>query len=311
MNLILNESDLGAGKKGCAYGPEALSLELLENDTFRSLLNNAVKTYRYSTSMIHSKFSGPAKNIDLIYDYQQQVYQTTLPLLDNQKKLLVLSGDHSTSAATIAAMKTQYNPASTGIIWIDAHADFHSPFTTPSGNMHGMPLAIAFGEDNLECKRNDCSDVVVNLWNKLKSISPGNLKIPYQNLIFVGLRDFEPEENQILQKNNIKIIPPDEFNSINVEDSISTITSHLKHCNHWLVSFDVDSLDPDETSFGTGTPVKNGLRYEKTKAFLKKLFYLPQTKVFEVVEINPLLDNENKMAKFAANIIREILNDNL
>lgn len=87
-----------------------------------------------------------------------------------------------------------------GVIWIDAHADLHSPYTTPSGNMHGMPIACSLGEDNKERQQNRPDDETVEWWEKLKNMGGIFPKINYEDLIFIALRDFEPAEDHLIKR---------------------------------------------------------------------------------------------------------------
>lgn len=115
---------------------------------------------------------------------------------------IVLAGDHSTAAGTIAGIKAMYPKSKLGVIWIDAHADLHSPYTTPSGNMHGMPLAMALDEDNLEAKVNKLDQETINYWYQLKNVGKIAPKISYRDLVLISARDMERPEAALLK--NIK-----------------------------------------------------------------------------------------------------------
>ena len=97
---------------------------------------------------------------------------------------IVLAGDHSSAAGTIAGIKATFPEKRLGVIWVDAHADLHSPYTTPSGNVHGMPLAISLDEDNLDRKSNDVKGAVLEYWEKLKNISGVAPNVDYKDLVF-------------------------------------------------------------------------------------------------------------------------------
>lgn len=309
LKIIRNRSELGAGTRGASLGPDALLMALWS--LLPSVIKERTRIYDISSpveKLLKKDVFQYAHRIEDIYAYQEEVFVTVKGLVSKEKgKCLVFSGDHSTSAATIAAMKSVCSDEELGIIWIDAHADIHSPYTTPSGNLHGMPLAMLLNEDNLDKRKNPCTPEEMYYWGKLKTLGAIAPKITYRNLVYVGLRDFEEEEAFLIHTHKVKVISADEFNQQKVETILSAITQYLQHCSVWVVSFDVDSLDPKEVSYGTGTPVENGLSYEKAKTFLKNLFLLPQVQMIEIVEINPLLDKENTMARKAAEIIREWL----
>ncbi|MGC9055084.1 MAG: arginase family protein, partial [Candidatus Hydrogenedens sp.] len=146
-----------------------------------------------------------AKFIQEIFEFNTKLCSKVQESLESHNRLIVISGDHSSAIGIIAGIKTAFPNKRLGVIWMDAHADIHSPFTTPSGNMHGMPLGCSLGEDNFDHYKNKPDQETIEYWNKLKHI--GNIcpKIFYQDLVYIGLRSYEEEEAYLLVKNNIKI----------------------------------------------------------------------------------------------------------
>jgi arginase len=194
-----------------------------------------------------------------------------------------------------------------GVIWIDAHADLHSPYTTPSGNMHGMPLACVLGEDNRDKQQNKPDDETTEYWEKLKNLGGIYPKIHYSDLVFIALRDFEPQEDYLIKKNKVRIFNLQEIRKKAVERVAIDSLNYLDHCDLIYVSFDVDSMD-SRISSGTGTPVPNGIT-EKEAGNL--IYYIMRSKkivCFEMVEINPTLDKENLMAENAFEILQKTTN---
>ena len=190
------------------------------------------------------------------------------------------------------------------MVWIDAHADIHTPFTTPSGNIHGMPLATALSIDNLECCRNEPDGETISLWKQLKTVGGMAPKINPDDIVYVAVRDIEHEEIEIMTRLGIKNISVADVRSSGVGSIIETINEKLQQCDIIYVSFDVDSMDPDLTSHGTGTPVKDGLTPEEAKGLVTGMLYNPKTVCLEFVEVNPCLDEKvNKMAETAFEII--------
>src|SRR5204863_2735786 len=110
------------------------------------------------------------------------------------------SGDHGTSGGTITGIKMAKPNSKLGVIWIDAHADLHTPYTTPSGNMHGMPLAAAIGEDNEDCKVHDLDEKTMKQWEQLKNFGKISPKILPEDIVFISLRDYEKEEKHLIEK---------------------------------------------------------------------------------------------------------------
>ena len=220
---------------------------------------------------------------------------------------LVLAGDHSTAGGTIAGIKMAKPKSRLGVIWIDAHADMHTPYTTPSGNMHGMPLAASIGEDNKECQVHTPDDNTISIWEKLKNIGNIEPKINPEDIVFIALRDFEKEEEHLIKKHNIKVITVQEVRRKGVVNVVRQALLYLNSCDDIYVSFDVDSLD-SSISRGTGTPVSNGLKEREAEDLVASFMQNHKICCFEVTEVNPTLDKENLMAEIAFHILQRSVN---
>jgi arginase len=220
---------------------------------------------------------------------------------------LVLAGDHSSAGGTIAGIKMAKPKSRLGVIWIDAHADLHTPYTTPSGNMHGMPLAISIGEDNMDCQVHHPDATTAKLWDDLKNLGKICPKVKPEDIVFIALRDTEKEEDYLLKKHGIKVIPVSEVRKKGVEHVVRQTLLSLKECDDIYVSFDVDSLD-SSISRGTGTPVANGLKEREAEDILASLMQNHKICCFEITEVNPTLDKENLMAEIAFNILQRSVN---
>ena len=220
---------------------------------------------------------------------------------------VVLSGDHSISGGTIAGIKMARPNSKLGVIWIDAHADLHTPYTTPSGNLHGMPLSVSMAEDNLESSAHELDEETVMQWNRLKNIGNIAPKILPEDTVLISLRDYEKEEKHLIDKYGIKVFNTKEVRSKGVEQTIRQVTRYLSSCTHIYVSFDVDCLD-SAISKGTGTPVGNGLREREAEDLVSKLMQHRKICCLEITEVNPTLDKENLMAEIAFNILQRSVN---
>jgi arginase len=227
--------------------------------------------------------------------------------LDEKQFPVVLAGDHSTAAGTIAGIKAAYPKSKLGVIWIDAHSDLHSPYTTPSGNMHGMPLAMALDEDNLESKVNKLDQETINYWYQLKNVGNIAPKINYRDLVLISARDMEKPEEFLLKKNKVKIYTTADVRKRGVERTVIDTLVYLDHCDLIYVSFDVDSMDPT-ASRGTGTPVAQGLTEREAGKLMSGLITNQKVCCFEIVEVNPTLDRENQMAEHAFEILIKATN---
>jgi arginase len=188
------------------------------------------------------------------------------------------------------------------VIWIDAHADLQTPFTTESGNMHGMPLAISTYEDNLDLKTNDLMKDTLRYWEKLKNMSFRGPKINPSDIVFIAVRDIDAPEKALIKKYKIRNFTMPEINARGVKAVAEEALDYLWDCDNIYVSFDVDSLDTS-ISVGTGTPVDNGLKVEQAKELLSLIVSDRSVCCFEMVEVNPTLDSQNTMAEVAFEIL--------
>jgi len=302
IQLILNISEIGAGTRGASLGPQAIISAARKNES------TFFDTYKpYIIPIFNEVLDKPtpypfAKRIDGMVNVYESVKNEIVNFLERNKFPFVIAGDHCSAGATIAGIKKYFPNKRLGVVWVDAHADLHTPYTTPSGNLHGMPLATALGTDNLECKKNEINDETQNFWNHLKS----NSILP-EDLVFVAVRDTEEEEEFLIKKHTIRNFSVNEVREIGIENVVKKIDEQLANCELIYISFDVDSMDPAYTSLGTGTPVENGLYPQEAKQLLKGLINLPKTMAFEIVEVNPCLDDkQNKMAEIAFEIIEDL-----
>jgi arginase len=161
----------------------------------------------------------------------------------------------------------------------------------------------------LECKINELDDATCQLWEQLKSTGGNKQKIKAENLVYIAVRDTEDQENAIMKRLNITNHTVETVRSLGVENVLALTFNQLKDCDVIYVSFDVDSMDPNLTSYGTGTPVKNGLTSEEAALFLEGFAKDKRTACIEFVEVNPCLDEKkNKMAEVALELIERTVN---
>lgn len=307
IQFIFNESEVTAGTRGASLGPKAMKIAAINSQA--TLFNDyPVRVIPNNDAALSSNDIKPhAKRIEAFVEVFQQVDEEITQSIENKSFPILISGDHGSAAATIAALQKNYPNKTLGVVWIDAHADLHSPYTTPSGNMHGMPLAIALGEDNLENRRNEPHPETVELWNSLKNYA-GTGKIQPEHLVFVGVRDTEAPEDNLMAKLKLKNHKVDEVRRKGPKVIARDILKQLDSCDLIYVSFDVDSMDPNEVSFGTGTPVKHGLFPIEALDVMEVLVQSGKLCCLEFVEINPCLDNkQNKMAETALSVLEPLV----
>jgi arginase len=305
--FVINKSEITAGTRGASLGPEAIMTAARKKGS--TIFQNAqFENIEDKNFLLDSNTNFPfGKRIDGLLSVYNQLNLKIDSVLKQDSFPLVLAADHGSAGGTIAGIKAAYPEKKLGVIWIDAHADIHTPYTTPSGNMHGMPLATSLNIDNKECQINNVDADTVQYWEQLKNIGGISPKINPEDLIYIAVRDTEEQENFIIDKLGIEKIDVDFITQFGSKQTINKAFEHLKHCDVIYVSFDVDSMDPDLTSSGTGTPVPNGISPEIAKELLVGFTESPKTVCLEIVEVNPCLDEKgNRMAEVTLDILEAV-----
>jgi arginase len=307
IEIIVNNSELTAGTRGASLGPGAIMTAARKaNNPYFGLypIHPLPDLNHFLDRENETEF---AKNIIPYKQVFESVAAETKAVIEKGSFPIVLSGDHGSAAGTIAGIKAAFPTKRLGVVWIDAHGDLHSPYTTPSGNMHGMPLSLSLGLDNLSCQRNTPSPKTVELWEELKNKYTNASKVNSSDLIFIGVRDTEQEEDHLITENKITNHSVETLRKEGVARIVEQTLKQLQPCDLIYVSFDVDSMDPEITSFGTGTPVGNGIFPEEAEEILTLLAKNQKTVCIEFVEVNPCLDNkENTMAETAFSLLESV-----
>ncbi len=301
ISIVQVESELGAGTRGSSLGPMAVLIEDYKSQRRLAHLNRELIPNTYGGLVADGGFN-KAKRIDDVISHSKNVAKGVHEALWRGDFPLIFSGDHSNAYGTICGVKKFVGNKRLGVIWVDAHADLHSAYTTPSGNMHGMPLGIAVAEDYKQGGEefSDNWDEIVELENTAGKLLP-------TDIAFIAVRDTEDAERGIMEKHRIQNIEVNSVRSEGIEDTVKRTLEYLEDCEQIYVSFDVDSMDPDMVSRGTGTPVPNGLSLEEAIEINKGLVKDPRVIAWEMTEVNPLLDTKNKMAESALKVVYGVL----
>ena len=295
-------SELAAGTRGASMGIDALKIASIKRQSNFFMRFEPVSVKDENQLLFGEPQFKYAKYGEGVFTMLNRVCDTIEELRKEQLFPIVLAGDHSTAAGTICGIKKADPDKRLGVIWIDAHADFHSPYTTPSGNMHGMPLAMVSALDNEACEVNDVEEETEALWERIKQIGGRGPKISPSDVVFIGVRDTEEPENHIIEQFGIKNFTTEEVNEKGVIQVAKEALELLKGCDQVYISFDVDSLDTS-ISKGTGTPVPNGLSRDQAFELNRELIKDKRVCCWEIVEVNPTLDTENRMAENAFDIL--------
>jgi len=308
IKIIESCSEAGAGTRGASLGAGALQLASLK--LMPQLFNpfDKIKVKNLNQEICKTNNLPNAKNAEQVLFAAQQLAGTTESGLKAGNDLLILTGDHSNAAGSVSGFSNHFGAENIGVVWIDAHADLHSPYTTPSGNMHGMPLAAMLGKDNLKEQAQSPKGETLKIWESLKTMGSkkDQPKLFAKNLVFIGIRDLEQQEWDFIEEYGIKYFSPQKIEAMGIEAVCKEAQAYLAGLAHWYISFDVDSIDPNISS-GTGTPVPLGLSKTEVLHCFKTFFKHPKVQAFEITEINPLLDTENKMAEFVLENLGEVL----
>ena len=308
IKIIKNRSDIGAGTRGSDMGIDAIEIAAInsENDFFNIYPYIDIQTHNET---IYNKNKNTfAKRINFVCEQCERLREGVKKELQKGFFPLILSGDHSSALGSLSGIQKANPDKEIGVIWLDAHADIHTPYSTPSGNIHGMPLAAALSIDNKEFSKNKVSDSTEKNWLRMKNMGDKVPLIKPENLIYFGVRDTEKEEDQIIQSKKIKNFSVNDFRNLGLKSCIDQTIDQFVSTDLIYISFDIDALDCDLFSRGTGTPVSKGFLTEEIISIIKEVKDTGKLVALEICEINPLLDNKgNQMAESAFEIISSVL----
>lgn len=290
ISIIGFPIDLGSGRRGVDMGPSALRIAGLQ----KKLKNLGYKVNDTGDVKIEimerQKIGNPKlRHIDEILKTSGTLAAKVELALNKNNFPLCIGGDHSMALGTIAGISSYCNKNNLklGVIWIDAHTDMNTDKTTPSGNIHGMPLAASLGLGN----------------KKLVNFHGFSPKLHADNCAIIGIRSIDEEEKKNIKKLKIPVYTMTEIDKMGIYRIINKILKQFgKTVDHIHVSFDVDSVDPTVAP-GVGTPVPGGLSYREAHLLMESIAECGCMSSLEVAEINPILDHQNKSAIFTAELI--------
>ncbi|MBD8028482.1 arginase [Ureibacillus sp. Re31] len=295
VSIIGVPSDYGQLRRGVDMGPSAIRyadvVERLENlgyeikDEGDILVKKETATSQLGTNL---------KNLKEVIEVCTKLSIKVQEVLEDGRFPLVLGGDHSIAIGTLAGLTTKYK--NLGVIWYDAHADINTPETSPSGNIHGMPLAVSLGLGD----------------DRLVTIGGFAPKIKPENIVIIGARSVDPGERELIKKLGIKVYSMHEVDRLGmtkvIEDTISYLNKRQVDGVH--LSLDLDGIDPLYTP-GVGTPVPGGITYRESHLAMEMLEEEGFITSAEFVEVNPILDERNKTADVAVALMGSLFGEKL
>jgi arginase len=279
--------DLGAARRGVDMGPSAIRYARLE-ERLRALGHEVVDLGNLRVPDVGSQ---PQPGSETRLKHLAPVVRTNRALarvvartLAEGQTPLVLGGDHSIAIGTLAGVaKVLKNP---GVLWFDTHGDFNTDATTPSGNIHGMPLAASVGRGH----------------PALLKAREGAPAIREENVVLIGVRELDPEERAMLKESAVHVVTMADIDRLGMGRVLAEAVERLSACDGVHVSFDMDVMDP-MLAPGVGTPHRGGLTYREAHLAMERLYEAGILRSFELVEVNPILDRQNETAELAAELI--------
>ena len=282
--------DLGADRRGVDIGASAIRYAGL-NDQLRRLdhqvhdIGNIIVPQPESQPIGNSRL----KYLEQIIKVSEELAGAVAAALAENEFPLVLGGDHSIALGSITGVTRVHKDI--GLLWIDAHGDFNTEKTTPSGNVHGMILAALAGLGN----------------SRLTNIGGWAPKLHTQTIVIVGARDLDTGERELLRTHGVHVFTMPDIDQRGMSDVMREALAIAGQANDGIhVSLDMDALDPTYAP-GVGTPVRGGLTYREAHLAMELIADSGRLVAMDVVEVNPILDRENATAQLAVELVMSAL----
>ncbi|BCW92607.1 MAG: arginase [Thermoanaerobaculum sp.] len=284
--------DLGQSRRGTDMGPSAMRYARLA-ETLQAIGHEVEDVGNLQVPVVESLHGGDRRErggmvyVEAIREVCRRTAEA-IRKLDPSVFPILLGGDHSVALGSIAGLAS-FGP--TGVVWVDAHADFNTPETSPSGNVHGMPLAALCGLGD----------------QRLASLlGQGQPVLNPQNVVLVGVRSVDPGERETLKQAGVTVYTMKEVDRLGIARIAEDIMAKLAHLPRVHVSLDADVLDPEEAP-GVGTPVPGGLSYREAHLLMELLADWGKVTSLDLVEVNPILDRRNRTAQLMVELAASLL----
>jgi arginase len=281
--------DLGQGRRGVDMGPSAIRYAGLEDRLVS--LGHVVRDHGNVETAVPEATTVQDERARFLPEIKETCARIAAKVVEESRAgalPLVLGGDHSVAMGTLGGLASVHGAG--GVVWIDAHADINTPETSPSGNVHGMPLAAALGLAG--------EAFASEAW-PLPALDP-------RRVALLGLRQADAGERKLLREAGVRVFTMSEIDRIGVERAIREALDRVAGTGFVHVSLDMDALDP-EVAPGVGTPVRGGLTYREAHLALELVAESGLAGSLEVVEVNPILDRENTTATTAVELVASAL----
>ncbi|HEU5206016.1 MAG TPA: arginase [Gaiellaceae bacterium] len=280
--------DLGQGRRGVDMGPSAIRYAGLEERLVS--LGYTVRDHGNVETAVPEATTVRDERARFLPEIKETCARVAAKVVEEAGTAipLVLGGDHSVALGTLGGLARLHGTG--GVLWIDAHADINTPATSPSGNVHGMPLAAALGL---------AGDAFASDAWPLPALDS-------RRVALLGLRQADAGERKLLREAGVRVFSMSEIDRIGVERATREALDHVSGPGFVHVSLDLDALDP-EVAPGVGTPVRGGLTYREAHLAMELVAESGLAGSLEVVEVNPILDRENTTAVTAVELVASAL----
>lgn len=281
--------DLGQGRRGVDMGPSAIRYAGLEERL--QTLGYTVRDHGNVETAVPEATSLRDERARFLPEIKETCERIAAKIVEETAAgaiPLILGGDHSVALGTLGGLASAHGPG--GVLWIDAHSDINTPDTSPSGNVHGMPLAASLGLGG-------------------KAFESDAWPLPAvlaQRVVLLGLRQTDEGERRLLREAGVRVFTMSELDRIGVERAMREALDRVSGPGFVHLSLDMDALDP-EVAPGVGTPVRGGLTYREAHLALELVAESGLLGSLEVVEVNPILDRENTTATTAVELVASAL----
>ncbi|MDN4076082.1 arginase [Fictibacillus terranigra] len=295
ITIIGVPMDLGQTRRGVDMGPSAIRyagiVERLENIEYSVKDFGDIQIARPGT--IEETIETNLKNLEEVATASEKLAETVSNVISENRFPLVLGGDHSIAIGSLAGIAQHYN--NLGVIWYDAHGDLNTADTSPSGNIHGMPLAASLGIGH----------------ESLTGIGGYADKVKPENIVIIGARSLDEGEKELIKDRGIKVYTMHEIDRIGMTKVMEETIEYLsKKTDGVHLSLDLDGLDPSDAP-GVGTPVLGGISYRESHLAMEMLAESQIITSAEFVEVNPILDERNKTATVAVALMGSLFGEKL
>jgi arginase len=289
VHIIGVPLDLGGNRRGTDMGPSAFRIAGLA-DQLSKLGLQVTDKGDIDAPIPEKKGAGdPHKRyVKEIAKVCQRVFQTSLASFEEGAMPIVLGGDHSLGAGSVAAAAAHLRKSDKplGLIWVDAHADMNSPSSSESGNVHGMPLASLLGSEPAE----------------LSQFPKGEPAVLAKHTVLVGIRNLDEVEKSIVRGSTVQVFTMKDIDRLGIAEVMArAIEIASKGTGGFHVSYDLDACDPSVAP-GVGTPVKGGLSYREAHVVMESVYESGRLTSFDLVEVNPTLDIRNTTAELGTEL---------